>query len=47
MSGENKLRYLELSDEEVEELILRRLKEIKQLLAEIRDILRKAGMEYG
>lgn len=47
MSGERGLKYLELSDEEVEELMLKRLKEIKQLLTEIRDILRKAGMGYG
>jgi len=38
-----KLKYLELSDEEVEELIRERLSEMKQLLKEIRDILREAG----
>jgi hypothetical protein len=36
-----------LSDEEVEELILKRLREIKQVLSEIRDILRRAGIGYG
>jgi hypothetical protein len=41
------LKYLDLSDEEVEELILRRLREIKQVLSEIRDILRRAGIGYG
>ncbi len=45
MSGEE-LRYLDLSDEEVEELILRRLREIKQVLSEIRDILRRAGVGH-
>jgi len=38
-----KLKYLELSDEEVEELIRERLSEMKQLLKEIRDILQEAG----
>lgn len=46
MSG-RELRYLDLSDEEVEELILRRLREIKQVLSEIRDILRRTGIGYG
>lgn len=46
MSG-RELKYLDLSDEEVEELILRRLREIKQVLSEIRDILRRAGIGYG
>jgi hypothetical protein len=41
------LKYLDLSDEEVEELILKRLREIKQVLSEIRDILRRAGVGYG
>jgi len=45
VSGEE-LRYLDLSDEEVEELILRRLREIKQVLSEIRDILRRAGVGH-
>ncbi|MCC6040485.1 MAG: hypothetical protein LM565_06660 [Thermofilum sp.] len=46
MSG-RELKYLDLSDEEVEELILKRLREIKQVLSEIRDILRRAGVGYG
>ncbi len=46
MSG-RELKYLDLSDEEVEELILKRLREIKQVLSEIRDILRRAGIGYG
>jgi predicted nuclease of predicted toxin-antitoxin system len=37
------LKYVDLSDEEVEQLILQRLREIRKLLEEIRDILRKAG----
>jgi hypothetical protein len=37
------LKYVGLSDEEVEQLILQRLREIRKLLEEIRDILRKAG----
>jgi uncharacterized protein YutE (UPF0331/DUF86 family) len=37
------LKYADLSDEEVEQLILQRLREIRKLLEEIRDILRKAG----
>jgi hypothetical protein len=41
------LKYLDLGDEEVEELILKRLREIKQVLSEIRDILRRAGIGYG
>ncbi|MEM0226163.1 MAG: hypothetical protein QW407_05575 [Thermofilaceae archaeon] len=44
MSGE--LRYVELSDEEVDQLILQRLREIKELLKELRDVLKKAS-EYG
>ncbi len=49
MSGEkgSGLKYLELSDEEVEEMILRRLREIRRLLEEIRDVLRRAGVDYG
>ncbi len=39
MSGE--LKYADLSDEEVEELILKRLREIKELLREIRDIFKE------
>lgn len=41
------LRYASLSDEEVEQLLLQRLREIKELLREIRDVLRKAGAAYG
>jgi uncharacterized protein YutE (UPF0331/DUF86 family) len=37
------LKYVDLSDEEVEQLILQRLREIRKLLEEIREILRKAG----
>jgi len=44
VSGE--LRYVELSDEEVDQLILQRLREIKELLKELRDVLKKAS-EYG
>ncbi|MEM4019161.1 MAG: hypothetical protein QXG57_02955 [Thermofilaceae archaeon] len=44
MSGE--LRYVELSDEEVDQLILQRLREIKELHKELRDVLKKAS-EYG
>jgi len=46
LSGEE-LKYLELSDDEVEELILKRLREIKQVLSEIREVLRRAGVGYG
>lgn len=38
-----KLRYLKHSDEDVVKEMERRLKEIKELLTEIRDILRSAG----
>lgn len=38
-----KLKYLEASDEEVEEKLLAQLREMKQLLKEIRDLLREAG----
>jgi len=44
VSGE--LRFVELSDEEVDQLILQRLREIKELLKELRDVLKKAS-EYG
>ena len=37
------LKYIKLSDEEVEELIQRRLKEMKELLKEILKILKEAG----
>jgi len=37
------LKYVDLSDEEVEQLILQRLREIRKLLEEIREILRRAG----
>jgi len=37
------LKYADLSDEEVEQLILQRLKEIRKLLEEMREILRRAG----
>lgn len=42
---EEKLKYVDLSDEEVEELLLRRLREMKALLREIRDLLRQIGGE--
>ncbi len=41
MSSE--LKYADLSYEEVEMLIMKRLREINELLREIRDILREAG----
>lgn len=44
---ERELKYAELSDEEVEELILKRLKEVKEILKEIRDTLKKIGVGYG
>ncbi|GEM_PF-373892 len=40
---EKKLKYADLSDSEVEELIMKRLREMKELLKEIRDILKEAG----
>jgi len=40
------LKYAELSDEEIEQLILQRLREIRKLLEEIREILKRAG-GYG
>lgn len=42
MMGE-KLKYAELSDEEVEKLIKERLEEMKKLLREILEILKEAG----
>jgi len=38
-----KLKYLDKSDEEVDEEILRRLREIRRTLEEIRDLLKKIG----
>ncbi len=37
------LKYKDLSDDEVEELLSKRLKEIKELLREILDLLKEAG----
>jgi len=37
------LKYVDFPDEEVEQLLLQRLREIRRLLEEIRDILRRAG----
>ncbi|MGB9709272.1 MAG: hypothetical protein ACP5II_03595 [Infirmifilum sp.] len=42
--SEKELKYVELSDEEVEELVLKRLKEIRELLEEIKRIFEKAGV---
>ncbi|MEZ0345168.1 MAG: hypothetical protein ABWK01_01275 [Infirmifilum sp.] len=42
--SEERLKYKDLSDEEVEELILKRLKEIRGLLEEIKTIFQKAGV---
>ena len=38
-----KLKYLDKSDEEVDEEILKRLKEIRKSLEEVRDLLKKIG----
>jgi len=43
MKRNEELKYLNLSDEEVEELIQKRLKEMKKLLKEILEILKEAG----
>ncbi|WP_460025116.1 hypothetical protein [Infirmifilum sp. SLHALR2] len=43
MSAE-KLKYAEVSDEEVEEMLLKRLKEIRSLLEEIKTIFKQAGV---
>jgi len=43
LSGE-KLKYAEVSDEEVEEMLLKRLKEIRSLLEEIKTIFKQAGV---
>ena len=37
------LKYADLSEDEVEELVFQRLKEIKKILIEIRDLLHEAG----
>lgn len=37
------LKYKDLSDDEVEELLSKRLKQIKELLREILDLLKEAG----
>jgi len=42
-TDERKLKYADLSDSEVEELIMKRLREMKELLREIRDLLKEAG----
>jgi len=39
----SELKYADLSYEEVELLIMKRLKEMNELLREIRDILKEAG----
>jgi len=39
----SELKYLSMSDEEVEELIVKRLKSILSLLREIRDMLKRIG----
>ena len=41
-----KLKYLNLSDDEVDELILRKLKEINSILKEILRIFKEAGGVY-
>jgi len=38
-----KLKYADLKDEEVEKLLMKRLKEMKELLKEILSILKEAG----
>jgi len=45
MSEEKELKYKDLPDEEVEELIQKRLKEIKNILIEIKEILQQAGVK--
>ncbi|AGT35484.1 MAG: hypothetical protein QXX32_02090 [Thermofilum sp.] len=45
MSSEKELKYKDLSDEEVEELIQKRLREIKNVLTEIKEILQEAGVK--
>lgn len=40
-----RLKYADLSDEEVEELLLRRLREMRELLREVRDLLKQIGGE--
>jgi uncharacterized protein YutE (UPF0331/DUF86 family) len=45
MSSEKELKYKDLSDEEVEELIQKRLREIKNVLSEIKEILQEAGVK--
>jgi uncharacterized protein YutE (UPF0331/DUF86 family) len=45
MSSEKELKYKDLSDEEVEELIQKRLREIKNVLMEIKEILQEAGVK--
>lgn len=37
------LKYKDLSDDEIEELLSKRLKEIKELLKEILELLKEAG----
>ena len=41
----DRLRYLDLGDEEVDEMVLERLRRVRTLLEEIRDILRGIGGE--
>ncbi len=42
---EEKPKYADLSDEEVEELLLKRLREMKELLREVKDLLKQIGGE--
>lgn len=45
MSEKEKPKYADLSDEEVEELIRKRLREIKDVLSDIKRILEEAGVK--
>ncbi|ABL78235.1 hypothetical protein [Thermofilum pendens] len=45
MSEKEKPKYVDLSDEEVEELIRKRLREIKDVLSDIKQILEEAGVK--
>ena len=46
MSGEKrKLKYLDVSDDEVDMMILQRLREIKELLKEIKELFETVQVE--
>lgn len=44
-TNEKRLKYLELSDDEVDMMLLQRLREIKELLKEIKELFETVQVE--